>query len=101
MDRKNFIKLISLAMASPIVVKAEDALRELNKADLTEKMPVIFIGHGNPMNALADNNFTKALAKIEKTVAKPKAILVVSAHWLTRGTYVSVNKHPKTIYDFG
>jgi 4,5-DOPA dioxygenase extradiol len=101
MDRKNFIKLISLAMAGPLVVKAEDALRELNKAELTEKMPVIFIGHGNPMHALADNNFTKALAKIEKTIAKPKAILVVSAHWLTRGTYVSVNKHPQTIYDFG
>ncbi len=88
-------------MASPIVVKAEDAVRELSKAENTEKMPVIFIGHGNPMNALADNAFTKALAAIPKTISKPKAILVVSAHWLTKGTYVSVNKHPKTIYDFG
>lgn len=101
MDRKSFIKAVSLIMVSPIVVKAEDALHELNKAENTEKMPVIFIGHGNPMHALADNSFTKTLAQIQKTVSKPKAILVVSAHWLTRGTYVSVNKHPKTIYDFG
>lgn len=88
-------------MATPIVTKAETVLNELAKADNTERMPVIFIGHGNPMHALHDNKFTQTLNGIQKTISKPKAILVVSAHWLTRGTYVSTNPNPKTIYDFG
>lgn len=88
-------------MATPIVTKAETVLNELGKGETTDKMPVIFIGHGNPMHALNDNAFTKALNNIQKTISKPKAILVVSAHWLTRGTFVSTNPNPKTIYDFG
>lgn len=88
-------------MAAPIVTKAETVLNALSKGENTERMPVFFIGHGNPMHALHDNAFTKALNNIQKTISKPKAILVVSAHWLTRGTYVSTNPNPKTIYDFG
>ena len=101
MDRKGFIKSLSLLMATPIVSKAETVLSELGKGENTERMPVIFIGHGNPMHALHDNAFTKALNNIPKTISKPKAVLVVSAHWLTRGTYVSTNPSPKAIYDFG
>ena len=101
MDRKGFIKSLSLVMATPIVTKAETVLSELGKTDNTERMPVIFIGHGNPMHAIHDNAFTKTLNSIPKTISKPKAILVVSAHWLTRGTYVSTTPNPKTIYDFG
>ncbi len=68
----------------------------------SEKMPVVFIGHGSPMNALADNAFTDSLALLGKNIERPKAILVISAHWLTMNkTYVSVNPFPKTIYDFG
>lgn len=88
-------------MATPIVTKAETVLNELRKAEATDRMPVIFIGHGNPMHALHNNKFTQTLNNIQKTISKPKAILVVSAHWLTRGTYVSTNPNPKTIYDFG
>lgn len=88
-------------MAAPLVTKAETVLNELGKAENTDRMPVIFIGHGNPMHALHDNKFTQSLNNIRKTISKPKAILVVSAHWLTRGTYVSTNPNPKTIYDFG
>lgn len=101
MDRKDFIKSLSLVMAAPLVSKAEPVLSELSKAETTERMPVIFIGHGNPMHALHDNAFTKTLNNIQKTIERPKAILVVSAHWLTRGTYVSTNPNPKAIYDFG
>lgn len=101
MDRKDFLKSISILMASPIVSSAQPFLDELKKAENTERMPVFFIGHGNPMNALYDNAFTKKLNTIRNTITKPKAILVVSAHWLTRGTYVSTNPSPKTIYDFG
>ncbi len=65
------------------------------------KMPVLFIGHGHPMNAILDNDFTQSLGKIGQSIPKPNAIMVVSAHWETRGTYVSVNPAPKVIYDFG
>ncbi|KAA2242779.1 4,5-DOPA dioxygenase extradiol [Chitinophaga agrisoli] len=65
------------------------------------KMPVLFIGHGHPINAVLDNDFTRSLTKLGKTLEKPNAILVVSAHWETVGTYVSVNPRPRTIYDFG
>src|SRR5690348_4818331 len=65
-------------------------------------MPVFFIGHGDPMNALRDNAFTRSLAAMGKSLTvKPKAIMVVSAHWLTRGTYVATTAKPETIYDFG
>ncbi|GAB2794245.1 4,5-DOPA dioxygenase extradiol [Rhabdobacter roseus] len=70
----------------------------------TERMPVLFVGHGNPMNALEDNPFTRSLRQAgEQLRAKypPQAILVVSAHWLTRGTFVNVAPRPETIHDFG
>ncbi|MBI5326481.1 MAG: 4,5-DOPA dioxygenase extradiol [Ignavibacteriae bacterium] len=66
------------------------------------KQPVLFIGHGSPMNAIEDNAFTRSLAEMGKAIIpKPAAVMVVSAHWLTSGTYVSVNPKPETIYDFG
>ena len=67
----------------------------------SEKMPAIFIGHGHPMNALLNNSFTQKLREIGTSLEKPEAIMMVSAHWETRGTYVSVNATPHTIYDFG
>ncbi|HEY3429115.1 MAG TPA: 4,5-DOPA dioxygenase extradiol [Cyclobacteriaceae bacterium] len=68
----------------------------------TNPFPVWFIGHGNPMNVLMDNAFTQALTAMGKSLKeKPNAILVISAHWLTRnGTFVSVTNKPETIYDF-
>ncbi len=81
-------------------------LQELKKITDTfaksDKMPAFFIGHGNPMNAILDNPFTKSLEVMGKSVLqKPNAILVVSAHWLSRGTFVSTSPKPETIYDFG
>jgi 4,5-DOPA dioxygenase extradiol len=66
-----------------------------------KKMPVLFIGHGHPVNAILDNDFTQTLTSLGRQIDKPTAILVISAHWETVGTYVSVNPNPKTIYDFG
>jgi 4,5-DOPA dioxygenase extradiol len=63
-------------------------------------MPVLFIGHGSPMNALADNAFTKSLSATGAALPKPEAILVVSAHWLSKGSFVSSTVSPETIYDF-
>lgn len=69
---------------------------------LREKtMPLLFIGHGHPMNALWDNDFTQTLTRLGQGIDKPSAVLVISAHWETIGTYVSVNPRPRTIYDFG
>ncbi|MBN8703131.1 MAG: 4,5-DOPA dioxygenase extradiol [Bacteroidetes bacterium] len=75
--------------------------RSLDNTSVEQTQPVLFIGHGSPMNALYDNNFTRGLAKIGSELATPKAIMVVSAHWLTRGTYVATTTKPETIYDFG
>jgi len=63
--------------------------------------PVLFIGHGNPMNAVWDNEFTRSLTALGKRMDKPNAVLVISAHWETVGTYVSVNANPRTIHDIG
>jgi 4,5-DOPA dioxygenase extradiol len=65
-----------------------------------EKMPVLFIGHGSPINLVLKNDFTNHLARLASELPKPKAILVISAHWLTDGTHVTCVKKPKTIYDF-
>jgi 4,5-DOPA dioxygenase extradiol len=63
------------------------------------KMPVIFIGHGLPTNAIEDNKFTRNWAAIAATIPKPEAILAISAHWYTDGTRIMDEIHPKTIYD--
>ncbi len=63
-------------------------------------MPVLFIGHGSPMNIILNNDYTNSLVKAAKEIPKPRAILVISAHWLTDGTYVTCVSNPKTIYDF-
>jgi 4,5-DOPA dioxygenase extradiol len=64
-------------------------------------MPVFFFGHGSPMNAIEENEFSKEWERIGKSMSKPNAILCISAHWLTRGTFVTAMEKPKTIHDFG
>jgi 4,5-DOPA dioxygenase extradiol len=64
------------------------------------KMPVLFIGHGSPNNFIEDNSFTKHLKYLGKILPQPKAIMVISAHWMTRGTFVSSAPLPQMIYDF-
>ncbi len=67
----------------------------------TPRMPVLFIGHGSPMNAIEENEFVQGWRNIGKTLPHPKAILCISAHWETRGTFVTAMPKPKTIHDFG
>ena len=64
-------------------------------------MPVLFIGHGSPMNAIEENEFVDGWREAEKSLPKPKAILCVSAHWETTGTSVTAMRKPETIHDFG
>ena len=63
--------------------------------------PVFFIGHGSPMNGIENNVFSEQWKKIGKQIDLPSAVLVISAHWLTKGTHVTAMKEPKTIHDFG
>jgi 4,5-DOPA dioxygenase extradiol len=65
------------------------------------RMPVLFIGHGNPMYGIEENDFTRGWQKSIENVPRPKAILVVSAHWETRGTRITAMPAPRVIYDFG
>jgi len=71
-----------------------------NKTNV-DKMPVLFVGHGNPMNAITDNIYRKTWIEIGEKLVLPKAILCISAHWLTNGTYVCMVEKPRTIHDFG
>jgi 4,5-DOPA dioxygenase extradiol len=64
-------------------------------------MPALFIGHGNPMNAIEDNEFSRAWTQVGKELPHPNAILCISAHWETNGTKVTSMQQPKTIHDFG
>lgn len=68
--------------------------------DKIMKMPVLFVGHGSPMNAIERNRFTETLAGLAKQLPRPKAVCVVSAHWVTRGAEVLAVAKPRTIHDF-
>lgn len=80
-------------------------LRDLNKIaepfNSTDKMPVLFLGHGSPMNAIEENEFVKGFRGLGATLPRPNAILVISAHWETNGTFVTAMEKPRTIHDFG
>ncbi|MEO7175501.1 MAG: 4,5-DOPA dioxygenase extradiol [Saprospiraceae bacterium] len=100
MERFQFLKMLSSIplIANGMKLKAFESMT--NGFSNSKKTPLLFIGHGHPMNALQDNNFTKALVKLGENLEKPNAIMLVSAHWQTKGTLVSVNQMPKAIYDF-
>jgi len=68
---------------------------------LSDRMPVVFLGHGSPMNAIEDTAYSRAWSDLGRSLPRPQAILVVSAHWMTRGTtLVDVSAMPRTIHDF-
>ncbi|MCF8253396.1 MAG: 4,5-DOPA dioxygenase extradiol [Bacteroidia bacterium] len=99
MDRKSFIKA---SMLIPFLgMEIKDFEEALGENALMEKMPVLFVGHGNPMNAIMPNEYSKKWKAIGEQLPTPKAILCVSAHWQTRGTQVTAMPQPKTIHDFG
>jgi 4,5-DOPA dioxygenase extradiol len=65
-----------------------------------KRMPVLFVGHGSPMNAIEDNEYSQTWQSIGKTLPRPQAILCISAHWETPATQLTGMAHPKTIHDF-
>lgn len=102
MHRRHFLSTMALAGAGTTMISAKDFLHDVRNGKPGARMPSIFIGHGSPMNALADNAFTRHLKELGERIERPKAILMVSAHWLTRtGSFISVVPKPPTIHDFG
>ena len=99
MNRKNFITLLTGGVAMASIQPFYNWTKALNEED--QKMPVLFIGHGSPMNAIEDNEFSKRWKQMGKEIPTPKAVVVISAHWLTKGTFVTAMPNPKTIHDFG
>ena len=78
-----------------------DIIRTLKDSpDSGPPMPAIFVGHGSPMNAIEDNEFSRGWAAVGKSLPRPKAILCISAHWETFGTHATAMEHPRTIHDF-
>lgn len=67
----------------------------------TDLMPVLFLGHGSPMNAIEENEFVSGFRNVSKSIPRPNAILCISAHWFTHGTKVTAMQMPRTIHDFG
>ena len=65
-----------------------------------KRMPILFVGHGSPMNTLNDNKYIEEWKQLGQKLPKPKAILAISAHWYTRGDYVTGHENPPQIYDF-
>jgi 4,5-DOPA dioxygenase extradiol len=100
MNRNIFIKSITGGLLSMNAFQELNTLNNsLPKQDF--KMPVLFMGHGSPMNGIEDNEFSQYWMKLGKEIPEPKAVLVISAHWLTKGTHITAMEHPKTIHDFG
>ena len=65
------------------------------------RMPILFVGHGSPMNAIQDNAWSRGFRSLAALLPSPKAILAVSAHWFVPGTFLTGNERPETIHDFG
>lgn len=100
MERKNFIKTLIAGVAGMTTLSAfnqfTSGLREQGQL-----MPVLFMGHGSPMNGIEDNEFSRRWAQMAREIPVPAAVLVVSAHWLSKGTRITAMDFPKTIHDFG
>lgn len=99
MNRNEFISMMAMLSLS----KPTKAIEKMDQFNLqpSSPMPVLFLGHGSPMNAIEENEFVAGFRKVAKTINRPKAILCISAHWETKGTLVTAMPQPRTIHDFG
>lgn len=82
-------------------MQLSDFNKIITNQNSTVRMPVLFLGHGSPMNAIEENEFVQGFRNVAAGIPQPKAILCVSAHWETRGTFVTAMEQPRTIHDFG
>jgi 4,5-DOPA dioxygenase extradiol len=101
MKRREFTSLLTLSTLGFTMTSLKQLSNWSSQLQKTKPIPVLFIGHGNPMNAIEENQFVAGFRNIAQTLPEIQAILVVSAHWLTKGTAVTAMQHPRTIHDFG
>lgn len=101
MQRKQFIRQLGTFSLAAYTMNTRAFNSFSNSLKPSSKMPVLFVGHGSPMNAIEHNEFTGKWEALGKTLPKPQAILCISAHWETEGTFVTAMAKPKTIHDFG
>ena len=101
MQRKTFIKMLGMTTLSSGIVGLSSLEKWTDQMTNAERMPVLFLGHGSPMNAIEENEFVAGFRDQATKIPTPKAIICVSAHWFTRGTKVTAMEMPKTIHDFG
>lgn len=101
MDRKTFLKSLALLPLSATALKMNGLHSITEKMSNTDTMPVLFLGHGSPMNAIEENEFVAGFRAVGQAIQTPNAILCISAHWETKGTYVTAMQTPPTIHDFG
>lgn len=100
MKRGTFIKRFTAGIMGLATLKELEKLGD-SLSEQGERMPALFVGHGSPMNGIEDNEFSARWREMGETMPTPKAVLCVSAHWLTRGTYLTAMNQPRTIHDFG
>jgi 4,5-DOPA dioxygenase extradiol len=99
MKRRNFLQsLVMLSLTGQTMKLAAE--HSTNNRDEIKPMPVLFVGHGSPMNALEQNEFSHEWQIMGNTIPKPRAVLCISAHWETKGTWVTAMDKPRTIHDF-
>lgn len=113
LDRRSFV---GLALAGLGGLSCRQGARELGAREMTHptqapqstsrghdtpRMPVLFVGHGTPLNAIEDNVWSRGFQALSHGIPPPTAILAVSAHWYVRGTFLTDGEHPRTIHDFG
>lgn len=101
MDRKTFLKSLGFIPFLSTMNNLNSLANITDTFSTTERMPVLFLGHGSPMNAIEENQFVTGFRNISKSLPKPNAILCISAHWFTKGTKVTAMQMPRTIHDFG
>ncbi len=101
MDRKQFLLSLAALPVAGAAMKLNDLASITEPFKASERMPVLFLGHGSPMNAIEENEFVQGFRKVATAIPRPQAVLVVSAHWETRGTLVTAMQQPRTIHDFG
>lgn len=101
MNRKNFLQTLAALPLTGLAMQLSDLEKITSPFKNTPKMPVLFLGHGSPMNAIEENEFVRGFRNSVKGIPKPSAILCVSAHWETKGTFVTAMQKPATIHDFG
>ena len=100
MERKQFIKTVTTGAVGLVTLSAFRSFTS-GLHEQEDLMPALFIGHGSPMNGIEDNEFSRRWTQMAKEIPTPKAVLVISAHWFTKGTKITAMDFPKTIHDFG